>query len=323
MIIANGHYPKSLALERIKPVYKGRGSTLKVSSYRPILVKNTLAKMVDGVLFGNQLNTTIEHNLSSNIFAYRSSYGTEDVVIIIREIIIAEIQKGNKVAVVAWDIKKAFEELPHKLVLDSISRTGASVSSMNVIRSYLAAQASYVQVGEAKSRTISNMSRGLGQGTRLAGPVFNLATMKTTAEGRIEFSTKYSDDDVEIVVARTDHQLRTKLDEVLRDKESRVTHIGLELQTEKTKLWVINSQIDDVSYEGLKITASSNLKHLGVVSQNDLNTLSHLEQTISKLKQAAARIKALGDLPKNTNWQHTTLGPSQQSCTTVTPTSRF
>ena len=213
--------------------------------------------------------------------------------------------------------------MPHNLVLESISRTGASVSSMNVIRTYLAAQASYVQVREAKSRTISSMSRGLGQGTHLAGPVFNLATMETTAKGRIEFSTKYSDDDVEIVVARTDDQLRTKLDDVLRDKESRVTKIGLRLQTEKTKIWAINSQIDDVFYEGLKITASSSMKHLGVVLQNDLKPLSHLEQTITKLKQAAARIKALGDLPKNANWQHTTLGPSQQSCTTVTPTSRF
>ena len=298
MIIVNGHYPKSLALGRIKPVYKGRRSTIKVSSYRPILVKNSLAKIVDGILFGNQLNATIERNLSANIFAYRTSLSTEDAVIRIRETIIAEVQKGNKVAVVAWDIKKAFEELPHNLVLDSIARTGASVSSMNVIRSYLAAQASYVQVGEAKSRTISNMSRGLGQGTHLAGPVFNLATMRTTAAARIEFSTKYSDDDVEIVVARTDHQLRIKLDEVLSDKESRVTQIGLKLQTKKTKLWVINSQIDDVLYEGLKITASSSLKHVGVVLQNDLKPLSHLEQTMSKLKQAAALIKALGDLPK-------------------------
>ena len=88
-------------------------------------------------------------------------------------------------------------------MLESISRTGASETSMSVKRSYLASQASYVQVGEAKSKIISNMSRGIGQGTHLAGPVFNIATMKTTAEGRIEFSTRYSDDDVEIVLART------------------------------------------------------------------------------------------------------------------------
>ena len=69
---------------------------------------------------------------------------------------------------------------------------------------------------------------------------------------------------------RTDDELRTKLDEVLRDKESPVTQIGLKLQTAKTKLWVINTQIDDVCYEGLKLTASNNLKHLGVVLQKDL-----------------------------------------------------
>ena len=199
---------------------------------------------------------------------------------------------------VAWDIKKAFEELSHKLVLESISRTEASETSMNVMRSYLASQSSYVQFGDAKSKIISNMSRGIWQGTHLAGPVFNIATMKTTAEGRMEFSTRNSDDDVEIVVARNDDELRTKLDEVLRDKKARVTQIGLKLQTAKTQLWFINSEIDDVWYEGLKLTPSNNLKHLGVVLQNDLKCLSHLEQTISKVKQAAAHIKALGDLPK-------------------------
>ena len=165
MIIANGHYPESLALGRIKPVFKGKGSTLNVMSYRPILLKNALAKIVDGILFGNQLNASIEGSLNPNIFAYRSSLGTEDAVIRIRETIIAEIEKGNKVVVVAWDIKKAFEELPHKVVLESISRTGASETSMNVIRSSLAFKASYVQVGDAKSKIISNMSRGiLGKG---------------------------------------------------------------------------------------------------------------------------------------------------------------
>ena len=138
MIIANGHYPESLALGRIKPVFKGKGSTHNLTSYRPILVKNALAKIVDEVLFGDLLNVSLERNLTPNMFAYRSSLGTEDAILRIRETIIGEIEKGNKLVVVAWDIMKAFEELPHKVVLESISRTGASETSMNVMRSYLA-----------------------------------------------------------------------------------------------------------------------------------------------------------------------------------------
>ena len=84
--------------------------------------------------------------------------------------------------VISWDIKSAFEELPHEVVLKSISRSGASISTMNVIKSYLRSQASYVQVGEAKSKTIKNMTRGIGQGTHIAGPVFNIATMDMTSK---------------------------------------------------------------------------------------------------------------------------------------------
>ena len=109
MIVASGNYPKSLGLGRIKPVFKGKGSSLNMVSYRLILVKNALAKIVDGILFGNILNTSIERNLTPNIFAYRSSMGTGDAILRIREKIISESLKGNKIVVVAWDIKRAFE----------------------------------------------------------------------------------------------------------------------------------------------------------------------------------------------------------------------
>ena len=40
------------------------------------------------------------------------------------------------------------------------------------------------------------------------------------------------------------------------------------------------------------------MKHLGVLIQKDSKPNSHVELTLRKIKQAAARIKALGDLPK-------------------------
>ena len=77
------------------------------------------------------------------------------------------------------------------------------------------------------------MSRGIGQGTHIAGPVFNIATIGMKAKRRIELSTRYSGDDTVIVVARIDGELRLKLDEVLADKKVRVAQIGLELHEAK------------------------------------------------------------------------------------------
>ena len=181
MIVASGNCHKSLGLGRIKPIFKGKGSSFNLVSYRPILVKNSGWNFV-----GNLFNASLERNLTSNIFACRILMGTEDAILRIREKIISESLKGNKIVVVAVDIKRAFEELPHEVVLKSISRTGASETTMNIIRSYLTSQASYVQVGEKKSKLIMNKSRGIGQGTHIAGPVFNIATIGITDKRRIE-----------------------------------------------------------------------------------------------------------------------------------------
>ena len=112
-----------------------------------------------------------------------------------------------------------------------------------------------------------NMSRGIGKGTHIPGPVFNVATIGMTEKRRIELSTRYSDNDTEMVVARTEGELRLKLDEVLADKKIRVNQIGLELQEAKTKLLVIYSEIDGVWYGGIKLTPINDMKHLGVILQ--------------------------------------------------------
>ena len=84
----------------------------------------------------------------------------------------------------------------------------------------------------------------------------------------------------------------------MKDKKHRVTQIGLKLQEEKTKLWVINSDIKEVWYGGCKITPMNDIKQLGCLTQHDLKPNSHVELTLRKIKQVEARIRALGDLPK-------------------------
>ena len=53
MIVSTGNYPINLALGNIKPIYKGKGSDRNVANYRPILLKNSVEKIVDGFLFGD------------------------------------------------------------------------------------------------------------------------------------------------------------------------------------------------------------------------------------------------------------------------------
>ena len=79
-----------------------------------------------------------------------------------------------------------------------------------------------------------NMYWGIGQGTHIAGQVIKIATINMRDDRRIDLSTRYSEDETEIVVARTEEELRLKLDEVLSGKKIRVSQIGLKLQEAKT-----------------------------------------------------------------------------------------
>ena len=94
-----------------------------------------------------------------------------------------------------------------------------TIRTMKVIKSYFRSQASYIQVGEAKSEIIKNMARGIGQGTHIAGLIFNISTMDMTSVETIPVSTRYSDDNLELVVADTNEELRVKVEEILRDKK--------------------------------------------------------------------------------------------------------
>lgn len=101
---------------------------------------------MDGILFGNMLAASFERNLTPNLLAYRTMIGTEDTVMRVREGIIRESQERKKVAIISWNNKGAFEDLPHAVVLKSISSSGASIQTRNVIKSFLQSQASYAQV---------------------------------------------------------------------------------------------------------------------------------------------------------------------------------
>lgn len=116
-----------------------------MANYRPILLKNAVTKIVDGFLFGDMLVGTLKRHLTSNSFPYRPMIGADDAV---WEGIIHENQTIMKIAVISWNIKGTFDDLPYAVVLNSISSTGSSVQARNVVKSYLEAQASYVQVGK-------------------------------------------------------------------------------------------------------------------------------------------------------------------------------
>ena len=296
-IIVQKTYPEELGIARIKPCYKHKGPKHEEANYRPIAIKKTLAKVVDAMLFGQQLSFHINLHLPDNTFAYRPSRNTEDAVMHLREKILELWEDKKKIACISWDVKSAFTEIPHQLLLDSLLDIGASTAVMGVVQTYLKGQKQFVEVEKCRSKTWKTEHRGISQGSHLAGPAYNIATIGHTAVEDLKISCRYSDDDIEIISANSSRELSLKIKQALLKKKTRVQNTGLTQQTSKTNILLVNCTLDPIEFEGNICVQSNTMKYLGAWLKADLKPQTQVDAVLSKLRSAAARIRSLGMAP--------------------------
>ena len=102
--------------------------------------------------------------------AYRSGYSCEAVLLHLIESWRQDLNKGKTVGLVMLDLSKAFDLIPHNLLLDKLKVYDLSTQSLNLIKDYLSGRRQRVKVANAKSDTVK-INRGVPQGSVL-GPLF-------------------------------------------------------------------------------------------------------------------------------------------------------
>ena len=70
-------------------------------------------------------------------------------------------------------LSKAFDLIPHNLLLDKLKAYDLSTKSLNLIKDYLSGRRQRVKVANAKSDTVK-INRGVPQGSVLAPLFFNI-----------------------------------------------------------------------------------------------------------------------------------------------------
>jgi hypothetical protein len=109
---------------------------LNVKVYRPVSVLPAISKFFERTIF-DQLSSFFENHFRPFLSAFRSGHGCQTALLKIIEDWKKALDDNKFVAAILMDLSKAFDCLPHNLLLLKLKTYGLSDSALDLLFSYL------------------------------------------------------------------------------------------------------------------------------------------------------------------------------------------
>lgn len=115
--------PQQWKFHEVSPVFK-EDCCLTKSNYGPITILPFLSK-VFGTLLCSRYPPLFWKYFFTNVFGYREKYGTDTALLNLAEQWRKELDQHNIIGIAFMDLSKAFNSLPHKLIVKKLKSYGA------------------------------------------------------------------------------------------------------------------------------------------------------------------------------------------------------
>ena len=169
MSISSGVIPQEWKMSNVIPIYKSGGKT-EANNYRPISLLCIVSKVLEKHIHTKMLAFLDSTRfLSDNQWGFRPAHSTASALASATHDWFTTLDSGSSVGAVFFDLKKAFDSVPHSLLLDKISATGLHPVLVQWIGAYLTSRSQRTVVGGSASSWASVLS-GVPQGSIL-GPL--------------------------------------------------------------------------------------------------------------------------------------------------------
>ena len=132
-----GAIPKEWKRSAVVPIPKGRVSN-KPSNYRPISLLSILSKLMEKHMYKlifNHIESTTP--LALQQWGFRSGRSTVSALLDDTHQWFQSLDTGKEVCAIFFDLRKAFDSVPHRLLLQKLETSGISKHILRWLFSYL------------------------------------------------------------------------------------------------------------------------------------------------------------------------------------------
>uniref|UniRef100_A0A3Q3ERT6 Reverse transcriptase domain-containing protein n=1 Tax=Labrus bergylta TaxID=56723 RepID=A0A3Q3ERT6_9LABR len=171
--IATCTLPSTWKFAIVTPLHKG-GDPRDTNNYRPISIINSLAKILEKLIF-NQLShyVNIFNILSPCQSGFRPNFSTSTALLKFTNNVFSTSENGKLTGAIFLDLTKAFDIVDHYLLLDKLNSIGVTRNTLLWFNSYLHNKRQCVSFNGNLSNYLT-VEKGVPQGSSLGPLLFSI-----------------------------------------------------------------------------------------------------------------------------------------------------
>ena len=295
-----GQLPDIWKVANVVPIFK-KGNRQEPSNFRPVSLTCICCKLLEHIVLSN-IHTDLDNIIVSSQHGFRRGLSCTTQLVSTVDNIMKLVDENNTVHAAILDFSKAFDKVPHNLLVNKLAISNIDICVVKWIADFLSRRLQRVVVEGVESSSLA-VTSGVPQGSVL-GPSLLLVYINDISESLKTASISLFADDA-LLYCTVNNMVDSKLfQEDLTLLEEWANQNRMVFNTDKCQVVRFNKHSCDdsiLNYHlyGQSLENVSSFKYLGVHISDNFSWDMHLESIISKASQRLGMIKhVLYDSPR-------------------------
>ena len=287
------HFPLDLKKANVAPLFKKDDNTNK-ENYRPISILPCISKVFERIMF-RQVATYTNNVLSPHLCGFRKGYNTQHILMRLKNNLNISLDRKEKVGLLLMDLSKAFDCIPHELLIAKLHAYGFDKQSLKFIYSYLKGRSQRVKINADYSSWKEILS-GVPQGSVLGPLLFNIFINDIFFFVENSELYNYADDNTLSVADISIETIISKLETDINVLNIWFKNNGMILNESKCNFMIVETsrsqreKTEKIKIQNKHVNEVKNAKLLGITLDKNVTMNEHINKIC---KQAANKLHAL------------------------------